>query len=163
MAILIIFSLLETALLSAFVLIKKIAFGLRLLIILLILSAMVKFDNSADTIAYEIQEGAWERAFYRSEGEHWYHMTFTWLDNGVMIATKVMRPQETYRCIQYTDIEHKNCSFYLDRPYIFMTILETITAYATYILAIGFSLQLAQYLHWRREQHESPTPAPTTP
>jgi hypothetical protein len=166
---LIIFALLETSLLSAFALMtrlvqfpfRRIDFGLRLLIVVLILGAMIEFDRSANHIVYQTQEGA-ERYFYRSEGKHWYHITFTWLDNGTMLAARVMRPKETYRCIQYTDETRTNCSLYMDRPLVFMAVLEALTACAAYILSIIASLQLAHYLHWRREQTLTPSTSSTS-
>jgi len=101
--------------------------------------------------------------------KEWHKKAFTWLDNGTMLATWIMRPMShagfNYACVEVEagTAFRTDCLQYNNRLFVFTDFLTALMSYATYILAIIASLQLAQYLHWRREQRESPTPAPTTP
>jgi hypothetical protein len=166
---LIIFSLLETALLAAFALLTSylvrsklplgpIVFIGRILIIFTIVQGMIIFDNSGKEVPQNITD-AQDRVTFRNELSYLYHVVFTWLDDGTMIAAKVLRPEGTYHCW----LIDKSCIGRANRAYVIVACLQIFAAYATYILAIIASLQLAQYLHWRREQRASSTPAPTTP
>ena len=99
--------------------------------------------------------------------EPWYFVAFNWFDVGTMSAAKILRPPESYGCEDSSKVmwygPAPTCDFSIARPYIITSVIEALSGYATYILAIIASLQLAHYLHWRREQSESPTPTPTTP
>jgi hypothetical protein len=111
----------------------------------------------------------WHTEGYRYIFREWHKVGFTWLDNGIMLASWIMRPMtqssHNYACIESVQINnvYSECLQYNNRMYVLADVLAALASYATYILAIIASLQLAHYLHWRREQRESPTPAPTTP
>jgi len=100
-------------------------------------------------------------------------VAFTWLDDGTMMASDVMRPlgdgQGSFYGARMQPAYHEGLiDYYETTTYnnsrdVFLTLLQALAAMLSYILAIIVTLQLAHYLHWRREQRESPTPAPTTP
>lgn len=106
------------------------------------------------------------RVSYRPIYREWAKLGFTWIDNGTMLTTWIMRPLTdnnfNYSCYP-RPWNYREPSVCDNRNYVLTDLLTAFAAYATYILAIAATLQLAHYLHWRRERHANPvSPSPAT-
>jgi hypothetical protein len=168
------FAWLETGLLSAFALMSRsfagknpsaIAYAAlgRLCLIIAFISIMSFVLDSTRAIGANYYKHysenrfveanrTWRQIAYRDEFKHWFEVAFPWLDDGTMVAAQLLRPLGPYyECLHYDDDLHK-CLAYETSGELIKEGANTFATYATYILAIIASLQLAHYLHWRREQ-----------
>jgi hypothetical protein len=170
------FAYLETALLAAFTLLGygiqnttykavTVSLVLRAGIILLIIGMMsgvytfVQMQSKGD-ISYRT-------GILKENLKQLHKVAFTWLDNGTMLSTVMIRPvgEETFHaCIERAPgFSVRVCAAYDNRPLVAFDALTGLFTSLSYVLMISLCLPLAHYLHWRREQRELPTPAPTTP
>lgn len=178
------FTLLEMGLLSALTLfvhyiVKKqssisIIVILRGALVILCVLVMSIFQDSIANEARGVEEvnynlTQYHLRMYRNKFEEWHKFGFSLIDNGTMLTAWITRPMShdgyNYACVEFAGYDNfSSCKHYNNRPFVLLDVLAALASYATYILAIGVTLQLAHYLHWRREQGmtaHAPTDAST--
>jgi hypothetical protein len=169
------FAVMETGLLAAFAMFCYQKTARSKTIILSVigrLSVILLFVGSMANVYYTIRTADWDNLVKIGNGNAWHYyyskayvppledahlIAFTFLDDGTMLAAELMRPvglESAYACLNWDGNYPDYCTIFDNRPQVFVKVLFALIAYASYIFAIMIGLQLAHYLHWRREQRE---------